>query len=101
MRRIFLCAIAVAALAFAPALLERAGRALARGADGLVGSDDRAGEMVGQIAPGYRPWREPLWEPGEGAEPWFFGAQAALGGLVLAAGAAWFASARRAGRGDA
>jgi len=57
----------------------------APGPDGTVperfaGADDRARELVGQIAPGYRPWFAPILEPaGPEVATLLFALQAALG----------------------
>lgn len=50
---------------------------------GLEGTDDMAGEAIGEIAPHYQPWFSSLWEPGELAEKVIFALQG-FGGLALA-----------------
>ncbi|MDH7497919.1 MAG: energy-coupling factor ABC transporter substrate-binding protein [Syntrophomonadaceae bacterium] len=66
-------------LAAAPAAWADGGEAVE-----LKGSDDRAAEAVAEIAPGYRPWAQPLWEPGGMfSEELIFTLQAATGALVL------------------
>ncbi len=57
----------------------------APGADGkqvqiFAGTDDKAKDLVGNIAPGYKPWAKPLMEPPSGEiGSLLFALQAALG----------------------
>lgn len=57
----------------------------APGPDGKVaeiftGADDKAKDLVGSIAPGYKPWAKPLMEPPSGEiSSLLFALQAALG----------------------
>jgi cobalt/nickel transport protein len=68
-----------AALAAAPLLLAPDG-----GAGRFKGSDDRALEAIAAVAPDYRPWVRPLWQPPSGeVQSLLFSLQAALGaGLI-------------------
>lgn len=50
----------------------------------FVGTDDRAVEAIGLIAPGYQPWVDPVFEPEERLEQWLFLLQALAGGGLLA-----------------
>ena len=44
------------------------------------GTDDKARDLVGSIAPGYKPWAKPLMEPPSGeVSSMLFAVQAALG----------------------
>ncbi|MDU0459710.1 MAG: energy-coupling factor ABC transporter substrate-binding protein [Geobacteraceae bacterium] len=46
----------------------------------FAGTDDKARDMVGNIAPGYKPWAKPLMEPPSGEiGSLLFALQAALG----------------------
>jgi len=67
-------AMAVFALAFSkPATGEAFG-----------GSDDEAREAIGTVAPSYKPWFKPLWEPPSGEiESLLFGLQSAIGAGAL------------------
>lgn len=48
------------------------------------GTDDKAAEAVGGIAPNYEPWLNPIWEPpGDSVESFLFALQAALGSGVV------------------
>ncbi|MCL6634738.1 MAG: energy-coupling factor ABC transporter substrate-binding protein [Peptococcaceae bacterium] len=68
--------LAVLALIFFPLLVQRDAE--------FGGADDRAGEVIAEIRPGYEPWFKSLWEPPSGeVESLFFSLQAAAGsGLV-------------------
>jgi len=51
-----------------------------RQAEIFAGSDDKAKDLVGTIAPGYKPWAKPLMEPPSGeVGSLMFALQAALG----------------------
>lgn len=47
--------------------------------DEFEGTDDKAVGLIGQLRPDYKPWFTVFFEPSETAEPFLFGAQAALG----------------------
>jgi len=52
----------------------------ANGADLFAGADNKAMELIGQIAPTYQPWFAPLLEPASGEiASLLFAVQAALG----------------------
>lgn len=58
----------------------------------FAGSDDQAGQVVEQAAPGYQPWFSPLWEPPSGeVASLLFALQAAAGAGFLG----YFAGYRR------
>ena len=57
----------------APFVIKRFGRM-----DGFVGTDNQAQDMIGRIRPGYRPWVNSIFDPGE-KEEWLFALQAAIG----------------------
>jgi cobalt/nickel transport protein len=65
--------IVILAVAVSPFALRRLGWL-----DELVGTDDQARTMVGQIRPDYRPWFTSVFHPGE-KEEWWFALQAAIG----------------------
>jgi cobalt/nickel transport protein len=44
----------------------------------FVGTDDQAQAMIGRIQPGYQPWFNSIFDPGE-KEEWLFALQAAIG----------------------
>jgi|EndMetStandDraft_5_1072996.scaffolds.fasta_scaffold121881_3 cobalt/nickel transport protein len=44
----------------------------------FVGTDDQAQAMIGRIRPGYQPWFNSIFDPGE-KEEWLFALQAAIG----------------------
>jgi len=46
---------------------------------GFVGTDNQATEAIGELAPDYQPWAEPLLQPGAEAERLLFAAQATAG----------------------
>ena len=49
-----------------------------------AGSDNRARDAIGELAPAYRPWAEPVWTPpGAEIESMLFAVQAAAGAGVL------------------
>jgi cobalt transport protein len=51
---------------------------------GMVGSDDRAADVVGDITENsYTRWISPIYEPGDDMEPILFGLQAGAGAVVL------------------
>ncbi|HKQ80388.1 MAG TPA: cobalt transport protein CbiN [Blastocatellia bacterium] len=56
-----------------PFVMKRLGRM-----DGFVGTDNQAQDMIGRIQPGYRPWFNSIFVPGE-KEEWLFALQAAIG----------------------
>jgi cobalt/nickel transport protein len=60
-----------------PFVMKRFGRM-----DGFVGTDNQAQDMIGRIRPGYRPWVNSIFDPGE-KEEWLFALQAAIGVGVL------------------
>lgn len=48
------------------------------------GTDGKAEEKIGEIAPHYEPWASPLWEPPSSeVESLLFSLQAALGALAI------------------
>ncbi|MCS7241353.1 energy-coupling factor ABC transporter substrate-binding protein [Candidatus Caldatribacterium sp.] len=50
----------------------------------LAGTDEMAERLVREIAPDFRPWFFPLWEPPSGEiETMIFSLQAAIGGLII------------------
>lgn len=70
-------ALAVAAL---PLALAQAGALPAGSSPTFAGADDQARALVGQVSPGYRPWRQPVWTPPSGEiASLLFAAQAGLG----------------------
>jgi cobalt/nickel transport protein len=85
-------ALAVFALAFSrPATGEAFG-----------GSDDQAREAISQVAPNYKAWAKPLWEPPSGEiESLIFGIQAAAGAGVLCYALGYWRGRRSSGRSDA
>lgn len=66
------------------------------GQDAFPGADDQAKERIGEIAPDYRPWFEPLFEASSGTQNLFFTIQAAVGAGVLG-----YVIGRRRGRAEA
>jgi len=85
-------AMAVFALAFSrPATGEAFG-----------GSDDQACAAISTIAPGYKRWFSPLWEPPSGEiESLIFGLQAAAGAGTLCYALGFWRGRRRSGGGNA
>lgn len=78
----------VVALAVLPLLLHRPAPEGAEGAEGkaelFTGSDSQAEEAIGKIAPDYKPWFAPLWEPPSvEIESLLFTLQGVLGAGVL------------------
>jgi len=69
-RNLLLLAIAVA-LCTLPLLLAPS--------EGFVGSDNQATAAIGELAPDYRPWAEPVRQPDAREERLLFAAQAAAG----------------------
>ena len=54
------------------------------------GADDKAGDVIGEISPGYEPWFTPLWEPEGETESLIFALQAAFGsGIIFYAFGYW------------
>jgi cobalt/nickel transport protein len=50
------------------------------GTEGFAGADAQANELIGQIAPSYQSWFEPIWTPPSGeVESLIFALQASLG----------------------
>jgi len=50
----------------------------------FTGTDDQATAAIARVAPDYRPWAEPLWEPPSGEiESLLFSLQAAVGAGVI------------------
>jgi len=50
------------------------------GTEGFAGADVQANDLIGQIAPSYQPWFEPIWTPPSGEiESLIFALQASLG----------------------
>lgn len=48
------------------------------------GADDMAKEEISKIAPDYKPWFSPIWEPPSGEiESFLFSLQAAIGALLI------------------
>ena len=46
----------------------------------FTGTDDKAGDMITQISPGYKPWFKPVFQPGsDGVENALFILQAGIG----------------------
>lgn len=71
-----LIALLAAFLAFAPLVLHR-------GAE-FAGADEQAEKAINDLAPGYKPWAEPLWEPPSGeVESFLFALQAAAGSAFI------------------
>ncbi|GAB4177380.1 MAG: energy-coupling factor ABC transporter substrate-binding protein [Geothermobacteraceae bacterium] len=57
-----------------------------RGHEGelFTGTDDQATAAITQLAPDYRPWAKPLWQPPSGEiESLLFSLQAALGAGII------------------
>jgi cobalt/nickel transport protein len=53
-------------------------------AEEWIGSDEKAEEVIGDIAPNYEPWFSPVFEPPSGEiESLLFSLQAAIGSLLL------------------
>jgi cobalt/nickel transport protein len=49
-----------------------------------AGADVSAGGLIEQIAPNYRPWFNPVFEPPSGeVETFFFALQAAIGSIII------------------
>ncbi len=66
------------------------------------GADGQAEELIGEIAPHYQPWAEPLVElPGGETESLLFCLQAALGGGVLGYGFGYLRSRQKHGSAEA
>lgn len=64
--------VIVVALIFAPLLMQRDAE--------FGGADDRAGKVISEIRPDYKPWFQSIWEPPSGeVETFFFALQAAIG----------------------
>ncbi len=63
------------------------------------GTDTLGMEAVRSLQPGFEPWFESVFSPGE-YERYVFGLQAFLGTLVLAGGLGWLAGRRRVSTGD-
>ena len=64
--------VVVVALAFGPLFLRRNAE--------FAGADVQAGEAISAVAPNYKPWFKPLYEPASGeVETFLFALQAALG----------------------
>jgi len=62
----------------------------------FLGADDQAKDVIGNIAPGYRPWFKPLMEPPSGEiGSLLFALQAALGAGFLGY---WYGSAAATAR---
>ena len=82
----FLLIIAVIVLAVVPLYLVQKPAPDANGvqAEIFAGADDKARDMVGEIAPDYKPWFEPLIEPASGEiASLLFALQAAIGAGVI------------------
>lgn len=47
------------------------------------GADDKAGEAIGEISPGYEPWFTPFWEPHDETASLLFALQAAFGSGII------------------
>ena len=48
------------------------------------GADDLAEGKIQEIAPDYKPWFEPIWEPPSGEiETFLFALQASIGSLII------------------
>ena len=78
--------IAVVVLAIFPLLLVQKPAPDANGvpAEIFAGADDKARDMVGEIAPDYKPWFAPLIEPASGEiASLLFALQAAIGAGVI------------------
>lgn len=75
-RSVWLLAAAAAIIA-APLVLP--------GLDGeFKGSDDLGTQAIGELAPDYQPWAQPLWKPpGDAVQSLLFSLQAALGAGLL------------------
>lgn len=106
-RQNILLLIAVAALAVLPLWLVEKPAAGPDGKAGEVfaGADSQARELIGRIAPDYKPWVEPLWQPASGEiASLLFALQAALGagfiGYYLGVAATREKFRREAGKGD-
>lgn len=85
-RQNLLLAIAVVLLAALPLWLVRAPEPDADGkvAELFTGADDKARNLVGEIAPDYEPWFKPLFEPASSEiASLLFALQAALGAGVI------------------
>lgn len=85
-RQNILLAIAVVLLAALPLWLVRAPEPDADGkvAELFTGADDKARNLVGEIAPDYEPWFKPLFEPASSEiASLLFALQAALGAGVI------------------
>jgi len=49
-----------------------------------VGADEKAEQAINEIAPHYKPWFSPIWEPPSGEiESFLFSLQAAIGSLLV------------------
>ena len=75
-RNLWLLAVVIA-LAVAPLLIH--------GKDAeFAGSDNQAEQAISALAPDYKPWAAPLWEPPSGEiESLLFALQAAIGAVLL------------------
>lgn len=48
------------------------------------GADDAAEDVIGEVAPDYEAWQEPLWEPPSGEiESLLFSVQVAIGSILI------------------
>ncbi|WP_126427665.1 energy-coupling factor ABC transporter substrate-binding protein [Brevibacillus marinus] len=57
----------------------------------FAGADGLAEEAIGEIAPDYQPWMEPLFEPpGAETESLLFAVQAAIGAGVIGYAIGWY-----------
>lgn len=79
--------VAIVALTVLPLWLVRAPPAAAPGAEApalFAGADDRAQRAIGDIAPGYKPWFAPVFEPAsDEIASLLFALQAAIGAGVI------------------
>jgi len=72
--------IAIVLLVTLPLVIHRSGS----GAERFGGADSQAQAEVNRLAPGYKPWFQPLWNPPSGEiATLLFSLQAALGAGVI------------------
>lgn len=80
MNRNLLLVAGVVLLAVIPMLLYQFGYLPTATGEPFTGADGQAEQVIGSLAPHYRPWFSPVWEPPSGEiESLLFALQAALG----------------------